>query len=80
MAEQQTIDVTGVPEVFLEGLDYLVYMIRMNVPKDGREPPAMVNGIPFKEWREGFLKWVREYKGGPLIDDSRYTIYGLDPQ
>jgi hypothetical protein len=79
MDERKTIDVTGVPEVFLEGLDHLVYLLRTNVSTQYTAPPATVNGVPFAEWREAFLKWVREYKGSPVIDDSRYTIYGLDP-
>jgi hypothetical protein len=79
MPETRTLDVTGIPDVFLEALDHLVYMLRMNVGTNGEPPPATVNGVPFAEWREAFYRWMREYTGGPLIDDSRYTIYDGNP-
>jgi hypothetical protein len=39
-------------------------MLRAN----GESPPMAVNGVPF-------TRWMREFAGGPLIDDSRYTIH-----
>jgi hypothetical protein len=72
-----TLDLTGVPDVFREALEHLVYVIRLNAP---REPVPLyaVNGMPFPEWREQFFKWVREYCGGRILDDSRYAIYDAD--
>ena len=78
MAEQQTIDVTGLPDSVIAELRGLVVGLRAALPDSiPSAPSAGPGGLPYDEWKKRFDEWLnRPNPPGPgIVDDSRESIY-----
>jgi hypothetical protein len=76
MAEQQTIDVTGLPEPVVTELKQLVSELKTAIPPSNG-PDTDPNQLPYEEWMKRFEKWVNSPRppAPSFVDDSRESIY-----
>jgi hypothetical protein len=76
MAEQQTIDVTGLPEPVVTELQRLVSELKTAIPPS-RGSATDPNRLPYDEWAKRFDEWLNRPRppAPPFVDDSRESIY-----
>jgi hypothetical protein len=77
MAEQQTIDVTGLPAPVVTSLRRLVDGLRAALPAAGVAPAVSPHQLPVEERLRLFNEWVNHPRppAPPFVDDSRESIY-----